>query len=189
VATGTTLTGLFSWSINNGVQSSDTTNNSWIFFVDGNVMNGSIAANMSDGKISGILDPNGGSSGNIGQNIGANSTAGSTSAPNTTTYNFVDSTASANKTAMYIIPGNEAGGYFNGKINLKSPTAAFSGKGQLQGTPARQDILVIINTGKTPASTTPPINIPASTVPDSKFTFRGTRLFTGSATTQTQASN
>jgi|GEM_PF-5590732 len=173
VATGTNLTGLFSWTITGGAQSTDTSNNSWIFFIDGNIMNGSTAANMSDGKISGVLDPNA---------VLANSAGSSTR----------NSTSSLAK-QLTVIPGNKAGGYFNGKINLKSPTAAFSGKGQLQGTPERVDQYIVFDPnpdGLAKVSVaTGNYTIPASPVGVSKFTFRGTRLLTGSLTTQTQASN
>lgn len=134
-------------------------------------MKGSTAANMSDGKISGILDPNA-----VLANSAGNSTGNSTSSL---------------ATQLTVIPGNKAGGYFNGKINLKSPTAAFSGKGQLQGTPERVDQYIVFDPIASArfAVSTGNYTIPASTVGVSKFTFRGTRLLTGSLTTQTQASN
>jgi len=57
VATGTNLTGVFSWAILNGVQLADQANNGWTFFVDGNVVSGNTVANVAENSVSGILDP------------------------------------------------------------------------------------------------------------------------------------
>ena len=52
VASGTNLTGVFSFQISGGVQTptQNVTLNSWVFFVDGNVIQGSVAAAISQGE-------------------------------------------------------------------------------------------------------------------------------------------
>jgi hypothetical protein len=115
VASGTNLTGIFSWVISGGVQLGGATNNNngWIFFVDGDVVSGSTAVNVSDGKITGVLDP-----------------AADFQIP-------VDSSQTPILPFIKVLSNTVAQGRFNGSINLKSPTAAFSGTGNIEGTPAR----------------------------------------------------
>jgi len=120
VATAPNLTGIFSWEISNGIQTSGQQNNRWVFFVDGQLLSGVTAANVSNGKVSGILDSG------IGNGIPTNDN-GTVELP-----------------IAFVIPGNSASGKFSGKINLKSPIAAFSGNGLLQGTPDRVDQLIYI---------------------------------------------
>jgi hypothetical protein len=97
VATAPNVSGLFSWAISGGTQTTDSSgelelglNNSWIFFVEGEVFRGSTFANVSEGKVFGILD----------------------SDPD-----LIAPTGTGN---------------FQGKINLKSPIAAFNGSGSIQ---------------------------------------------------------
>ena len=61
IVSGTNITGVFSFVISGGLQTSDqsATINSWVFFVDGNIFQGSVLAAISRGKVVGIL--NGGS--------------------------------------------------------------------------------------------------------------------------------
>jgi len=161
VATGTNLTGLFSFEISGGTQTSTAANNSWVYFVDGNVLTGGTQANISQGKVTGVLDPS-------------------------ATTNFTNADGTLNGSVAYIVPGNAAGGFFKGDINLKSPVAAFSGSGKLSGTPARTDQLVYIidlsnydfvsfEAGFSPVIVSA-ITVPGSTFPEVKFNFRGTRL-------------
>lgn len=63
VATAPNVAGLFSWAISRGSQTTDPVgalarglNNGWIFFVEGEVFTGSTFANVSEGKVFGILD-------------------------------------------------------------------------------------------------------------------------------------
>ena len=120
VATGVNLTGVFSFQIVGGIQTStqSVTINSWVFFVDGNIFQGRFPA-ISQTKVAGVLD--GG----------------------TTTLPFESGEALTFPTA-FVVPGNTASGDFRGYISLHSPEGAFGGDGTLQGTPERTDQLVFI---------------------------------------------
>jgi hypothetical protein len=185
VASGTNLTGILSWVISGGVQLGGATNNNngWIFFVDGNVVSGSTAVNVSDGRITGILDP-----------------AADFQIP-------VDSSQAPVLPFIKVLSNTVAQGRFSGSINLKSPTAAFSGTGNIAGAPARTYQVLFIDepipgslfvpsippvyvdvttssvtingtTTTTTTSSLPSFSTPSSvaTVPSTNFTFRGTRL-------------
>ena len=58
IASGTNLTGVFSFVISNGIQTSTQTRtiNSWVFFVDGNIVQGSVTAAISRGRLAGVLN-------------------------------------------------------------------------------------------------------------------------------------
>lgn len=167
VATASNVTGLFSWAISGGTQTSDPQNNKWVFFVDGQLLSGTTAANVSDGKIAGVLD-SGISTGVPTQGNGTNITP----------------------PVVFVIPGNAGSGQFQGKINLKSPNASFNGTGRIEGTPLRVDQIVYI--AEIPSNLfilenfTPvivePVIIPGSALPATEFTFRGTRLSLGTPT-------
>lgn len=174
VGTGTNLTGLFAFEISGGTQTSTSANNSWVFFVDGNVLTGGTQANISEGKVAGVLDPS-------------------------ATTNFTNADGTLNGSVAYIVPGNAASGFFKGDINLNSPVAAFSGSGKLTGTPARTDQLVYImdlsnfdsvtlGAGFSPVIISA-INIPGSTFPEAKFDFRGTRLAVGTSSSSSSSSS
>ena len=157
VATATNLTGIFGFTIQDGVQTQSSINNSWIFFIDGNILSGSVAANISNDKVAGVLDPGLG-----------------TSLSNTGTSSGAD---------IFVIPGNAAAGFYNGTINLNSPIASFSGTGSLQGTPERTDQIVTVTTGSSGGSVdVTEITIPGSDFDKTDFTFRGTRLSISSIT-------
>lgn len=172
VATATNVTGLFTFQISNGVQTTTPTNNTWVFFVDGNVLTGGTQANISEGQVAGVLDPA------VSTSLGGE-----------------DNTLSGS--VAFIVPGNSASGEFRGNIDLNSPVASFSGSGTLSGTPARTDQLVYIWDLSNFSSITfgsstfspvfvEPIAIPGSSFPTTNFKFRGTRLNTsGSSTTST----
>lgn len=161
VASAKNVTGLISWQINNGVQTAATASNDWVMYIDGNVLSGQTEANVSQGKVAGVLDSSVG---------GALPTQddGTLSLP-----------------LAYIVPGNAGAGRFTGKIDLNSPVAAINGSGEISGTPSRTDQIVFIFD---PASltvgtlfdpvTVTPIIIPGSTLGVVEFKIRGTRLST-----------
>lgn len=170
VASGTNLTGIFSWQISNGVQTAGQVNNNWIFFVDGQLLSGTVAANVSQDKVAGVLDSG------FGSGI-PTASDGTVDLP-----------------LAFVIAGNAGSGAFSGKINLNSPIAYFSGKGRLSGTPSRIDQIVFISerafsiTGNRTGGgvEVTPITIPGSNLGQLEFKFRGSRLSTTvSATTTT----
>lgn len=159
VASATNVTGIISFAIQNGGQTAGTLENYWIFFVDGNTLTGTPAVNISGGKINGVLDSG--------------------------ISNALDGEQESE--AIIVIPGNSASGRFNGTIDLNSPVAAFNGKGVITGVPERTDQIVVIRTSTSPfidPVVIEPIIIPGSSLPETKFKMRGTRL----STTVTNAS-
>ena len=58
VAEGVNLTGVFSFVISNGIQTSDQSPiiNGWVFFVDGNIFQGSVVAAIAEDDVAGILN-------------------------------------------------------------------------------------------------------------------------------------
>lgn len=157
-ARATNMTGVMSWTISDGVQVDTSTGADWVFFVDGQVLSGSISAVISDGRVAGVM--NGGFSSQVPTNED-----GSVTLP-----------------LVFIVPGNAGAGEFNGSINLDDPLAAFSGRGTISGTPARIDTIIFIRDPEGVATpvTVEPIPIPGSTLGSNEFKFRGTRVAVGS---------
>ena len=131
IATGVNLSGVFSFQISGGIQtaSANLNINSWVFFLEGQIIQGTVSAAISEGKVVGILDG-----------------GGIPDPPITEDGQLVLPTA-------FVIPGDAASGKFNGSINYRSPLGAFEGRGVLTGAPARQDQLVTISGGDTSPTT------------------------------------
>lgn len=178
MGTASNVTGIISFVIADGVQTSGQTDNQWVFFVDGQILRGSTAANISQGKVTGILD----------SGIGSIPTE-------------ADGTISL--PLAYIIPGNAASGSFSGKINLSSSVAAMEGNGEISGLPAREDQILLI-TGDNDTTFTGTINgvfysiegatyipviIPGSTLGSVDFKFRGTRLSQSTSSSSSSSSS
>lgn len=178
VASATNVTGIVSFAIQGGLQTTSQNANAWVFFVDGQILSGISDVNISNDKVVGILD------------------AGVTGVP-------VNDDGTVTLPISIVIPGNAAAGVFHGDIDLNSPIAAIEGTGQLTGTPARTDQILII-TGDENTSFTGflpdgsfvditgavyiPVVIPGSSLDDIDFKFRGSRVSTqisSSSTTTT----
>ena len=170
VASGTNLTGVFSFVISGGIQTSDSDAviNSWVFFIDGLVVQGQVVAAISKSDVVGVLS---GGARSTGISTGTN---GSLTLP-----------------AAFVVPGDTANGTFSGNIALKSPIGAFNGHGTLEGAPTRIDQLVLVTEptqsvvsngvvvpGNTNAVTVTPIIIPGSSFAETRFRFQGTRVST-----------
>ena len=123
VAEGVKLTGVFSFVISAGLQTSDqsATINGWVFFLDGNILQGSVVAAISENDVVGILN-----------GVGTTATIPT------------DTNGTVTLPTAIIIPGNTANGEFSGSISLNNPLAVFEGEGSLQGTPEREDQLVFV---------------------------------------------
>jgi hypothetical protein len=170
IAEGVNLTGVFSFVIKGGIQTSDqsVTINGWVFFVDGNIFQGSVVAAISQTTVAGVLNGQASQSLPTGPN-------GSVTLP-----------------TAFIVTGDTASGDFRGHISLHSPEGAFGGDGTLQGAPARVDQLVFISqptqavvdangnvvVPSTDAVTVTDITIKAGTLGENRFTFQGTRVST-----------
>jgi hypothetical protein len=157
IATGVNLSGVFSFQISGGIQtaSANLNINSWVFFLEGQIIQGTVSAAISEGKVLGILD------GGVNPDV-----------PITQDGQLVLPTA-------FVIPGDAASGKFNGSINYRSPLGAFQGSGVLMGAPARQDQLVTISGGDTT-----PTNTFTNTATNT-FTNTATNTFTNTATNTT----
>jgi hypothetical protein len=174
VAEGVNLTGVFSFVISGGIQTSDQNPiiNGWVFFVDGNIFTGSVVAAISEDDVAGVLN------GEVTSQGVPTGTNGTVTLP-----------------TAFIIQGDIASGEFSGSIGLNLPLATFEGDGTLQGTPGRTDQLVFISEptqtvvsngttipGNTNTVTVTPIIIPAGSQPETRFRFEGTRVSTTPAT-------
>jgi hypothetical protein len=156
------VTGIFRFAYSGGSQTSTQNQNNWIFFVNGQIFRGNVVANIDGSSIDGILDA---------------STASTTNTDGSITLPYV-----------YINPNNNATGTFEGTLQMKSPSGAFNGQGNLQGLPgatnqiigiAQLDALELNLFGNTPAgsiyvSTTNIVNAPTQLAP-LLFRFRGVR--------------
>lgn len=170
------VTGIFRFAYSGGSQTANARQNSWVFFVNGQVLRGTVEAALDNSSLSGILDSE--SSGITRDSNGA------VTLP------------------IYIFSGaNSAAGSFQGNLNLKSPSGAFSGAGQLLPTPPSTNQLTtisreteILGTGSNAIAVLGPIestnilytNSGGSMVPVN-FKFRGVRTSTSSTAVATPA--
>jgi hypothetical protein len=159
------VTGIFRFAYSGGSQTSNQLQNSWIFFVNGQIQRGAVIANMDNSKLNGILDSQG-----------------------LLTASTNQTNASISLPYVIINQNNSSAGTFQGNINLKNPNGAFSGQGILQGSPAttnqiigvaQLDALELNLFGNTPAGsiyvTTASITNAPGSLPVTEFRFRGVR--------------
>jgi hypothetical protein len=173
------VTGVFRFAYSGGIQTENSRQNSWIFFVNGQAIRGSVEAALDDSSLSGTLDS--------AVSGGTTDSNGNITLP------------------IYIFSGaNSGAGSFQGKLNLKSPNGAFSGTGELLPTPPSTNQIVVIsqqtsigNVGNSTFSFAGPItstNITytnaGGTMAPVNFKFRGVRTATstsGAASTSTNS--
>ncbi len=160
-ASDTNIIGIFRFQYSEGSQTSSPTKNSWIFFREGRVMKGTVEAAIDGSSLSGILGQEAAKSGN----------------PNTNaTFPLILTTSTSDSL-----------GNFNGKLNLKSPSGAFSGSGVLQSAAGGVTTYTFINTNNFGGieSTNVPITNSVGAGFTNNFQFRGVRtsvFSTGSST-------
>jgi hypothetical protein len=174
-ARATNVTGIFRFSYSSGSQTADIAQNSWVFFVNGEIQRGSVTANINESSLDGILD----------------STA------------VVSSTDETGATSLpLVIQGGgstAATGNFEGKLDLKNPNGSFSGSGLLLPAIAGTNTVIVIAEtaildangnliGTGVADSSVDIVIPAGTIPQTVFKFSGVRTFTGPSASTTQSS-
>jgi hypothetical protein len=166
------VTGVFRFAYAGGSQTANSRQNSWVFFVNGLVYRGNVEANISESSLDGIFD-----------------TAISSASTNRD--------GSIQLPYVYINQNDNAAGTFGGKLDLKSPAGAFSGKGVIEGLPdstnqiigiSQLDALELNPTGNTPAGsiyvTTANVTNTGSSLLTTEFKFRGVRT---STTTQSSS--
>jgi hypothetical protein len=171
------VTGIFRFAYSGGIQTANTRQNSWIFFVNGQVIRGAVEAALDDSSLTGTLDS--------ALSSGSTDSNGQVTLP------------------IYIFSGaNSGSGSFQGNLNLKSPNGAFSGTGELRPTPPSTNQLtsifqeVIVGTNSVRLGPIQSTNITytnaGGTMAPVNFKFRGVRTSTstsGAASTSTNSTS
>lgn len=169
-ARATNLTGVISFGIANGAQSTRSSENFYTIFNNGTVFRGSTEVNIEGSNISGILDSD------------------DLSIP-------TNDDGSIDLPVVFIVRGTRAAGDFRGTIQLTSPNGNFSGTGKLTPTPAEEVQIVGIAISESPFDagqvivTLQQVTLAGSDGEVAKFRFKGVRksLRTGAVETATAA--
>lgn len=154
VATAKNASGIISWEIINGAQTSSTANNSWSFFVDGQTLTGNTTANVSQGKVAGVLE---------------------------SADTFAIDEGSITLPAVFIFTSNDASGDFKGTIDFSTRNSSIDGSGRLRGTPQRTYTIFVVDALGFPSESR--VTEPASDFGSLSFDLRGTRVSTSASST------
>jgi hypothetical protein len=164
------VTGIFRFAYSRGSQTSNVRQNSWVFFVNGQVLRGNVEANLNQSSLSGVLDDGG-----------------------------LISTGTNGALPLVLFSGasSSASGSFSGKLDQKSSSGAFNGSGTLLPTPPSTNVLTVIaeftrqvspTTTVSGIESTSVTNVnPGGTTPNTYFKFRGVRTSTPSPAVATPA--
>jgi hypothetical protein len=123
---GNNLSGVIKFTYSAGVQTTTVSGNSWMIFFEGQVYSGVTNVAINNGSLAGVLDT---SADTPADEVFAETSNG------TTTITTIEAVANPS-------------GYFNGKIDNKSPNGAFKGNGELS--------YVVTSTTETPPFGTDP---------------------------------
>lgn len=182
-ARGENLTGIIRFAYQNGVQTQIPGANTYVFFVNGNVVSGNVSASITGKDLAGILG---------GQDFQVPT----------------DDQGSVQLPAVIVVRGSRANGFFEGGLDLEDRLSAFGGDGQITSAPTETNQIVYIadqstgalvsNNAREPVTVTPLV-IPGGSVEGDplqtqvNFTFQGVRnstlaqgSFIGGTTTPTQ---
>jgi len=145
-ARASNITGIFRFAYSGGSQTSVQRQNNWIFFKEGLVIRGTVEAAINQSSLSGILSP-------------PQAASGSTN---------------TNSAFPIILTSSDSAsvGSFNGKLNLKSPSGAFSGEGIFQSAADEVTTYTVVNTNANQAI---PVTNSSGTTFTNNFYFRGVR--------------
>lgn len=155
------VTGIFRFRYSGGTQTATPTQNTWVFFMNGQIQRGSVVANINGSQLDGVLD--------------SSVSSGTTTSTNGT----------LTLPIIFVNANNNSAGNFQGSLNLNSPTGAFSGKGQLSPAVAATNQIVGITTNAiTGVIVVAVTNYPtaAGLIPVTAFKFTGVRTTTSSST-------
>lgn len=148
---GSGIAGIVNFEIKNNTQTNNPLYNRWVMFVANQTVQGSTAVAVEGSDITGILD-----------------SAASAAAP-------TDAKGGIKIPTAWQIKTNGANGYFEGKLNKR--TFIFNGEGRLVGSPARTDLIVIVQQSDTLPVVTANAPIPASSFNGSfSFRLRGSQM-------------
>lgn len=119
-ARGDNLTGVIRFAYQGGVQTQLPGANTYVFFVNGNVVSGSTTASITGKDLAGVLG---------GQDfvVPTNDT-GATELP-----------------LVLVVRGNRANGFFEGSLDLEDRLSAFSGDGQVTSAPAETNSIILVS--------------------------------------------
>lgn len=117
-ATATNATGIFRFAYAGGSQTGNSQQNSWIFFINGQIQRGNVQAAINQSSLNGVLD----------SASSLNSISNNPTLP------------------LFLLSGGStaSAGTFSGTINLKNPNGSFSGSGRLQPSPQTENTLTVI---------------------------------------------
>lgn len=162
-ARGKNLTGIISFTYSGGMPTVGGTANSWVFFVEGQIVRGQTTASIDEDKVAGVLD-----SGTLDTQS--------------------DSDGNISLPAILLNTGTSSAGFFDGSIDLKSVNARFSGEGLITPSPGTTNQIIAISQPQSSVSNvsfTGTISITnvvytnlGGTVPPTSFKFSGYRLTT-----------
>ena len=171
-ARGNNLSGIITFSYNNGVQTLVATANRWAIFSQGQVFTGATDAAINDGKISGVLE----------------TSPVAPVARTSTTSSFVSwvstapaTTSSSSRTeGTTLAPLANPSGYFNAKLDNNSPTGSFKGNGVLAGIFTKTVTSTGIDVSGVNTQTTGPNTTVTTEQINAPFKVKGVRAHTGS---------
>jgi hypothetical protein len=153
-ARASNITGIFRFAYAGGSQTTIQRQNNWIFFREGLVIRGDVEANINQSNLNGILSPPQAISGSTNTN--------------------------AVFPLILISSDSSSVGTFNGKLNLKNSSGAFSGEGVFQSASSEVTTYTIVNTNLNPVQPIPVTNA-SGTGFTNNFYFRGVRTSTSSS--------
>ncbi|MGC1479192.1 MAG: hypothetical protein WA771_01710 [Chthoniobacterales bacterium] len=119
-ARGENLTGVLRFAYQNGVQTQIPGANTYVIFVNGNVVSGNISASITGKDLAGVL-------GGQDFNIPTNDTGG------------------VELPAVIIVRGNRANGFFEGRLDLEDRLSAFHGEGQITSAPTETNQIIFVD--------------------------------------------
>lgn len=162
-ARGKNLTGIITFTYSGGIPTVGGSANSWIFFVEGQIVRGQTSAAIDENKVAGVLD------------------AGVVEGQ-------MDSNGEITLPLILLNTGTASAGYFDGSIDLKSVNARFSGEGLITPSPGTTNQIIAISQPEATLSNgiaVGAINITnvtytniGGTIPPTPFKFSGYRLTT-----------
>ena len=118
-ARGENLTGVIRFAYESGVQTQIPGANTYVFFVNGNVVSGNVTASITGKDLAGVL-------GGQDFQVPTNDT-GATELP-----------------LVLIVRGNRANGSFEGSLDLEDRLSAFSGDGQITSAPSETNTILFV---------------------------------------------
>ncbi|HEY5791866.1 MAG TPA: hypothetical protein VIS74_01115 [Chthoniobacterales bacterium] len=163
---GTNMTGILSFAMQNGSQTGSGSQNQWVAFQHGAVFRGNVQANMVKTQITGILD------------------SATLELPE-------DDDGRIELPVVFLIQGNRASGAFTANIDFEDPYGKFTGQGHIEGSTSDSITIfgIFTNVFGDQGTITFSTNLPSGTVQRAAFRLRGTRTSTSASGTAGSSTN